>query len=170
MANKDEAEKDEGEKSALDMLKSSNKGVVKCRICKEDHWTTNCPYKETLGPLRESLAGKDPNEEGGADGEAAPGGAGGGGPGGATGGGGGASGPGGKYVPPSRRGEAGAAQRLAGESMPDRRRSKTPYPYSIRVCVADSVSHSSTNALSQLSNLLQYEYSFKHATCAIMGF
>ena len=50
--NKDENEKEEGEKSALDVLKSQSKGVVKCRICKEDHWTTNCPYKDTLGPLR----------------------------------------------------------------------------------------------------------------------
>ena len=36
----------EGEKSALELLKEkASKGVVKCRICKEDHWTTNCPYK-----------------------------------------------------------------------------------------------------------------------------
>ena len=36
----------EKEKSALDLLKEkASKGVVKCRICKEDHWTTNCPYK-----------------------------------------------------------------------------------------------------------------------------
>ena len=33
-----------------------NRGVVKCRICKEDHWTTNCPYKDTLGPMRDALA------------------------------------------------------------------------------------------------------------------
>ena len=52
VANKEESEKDEGEKSALDVLKAQSKGVVKCRICKEDHWTTNCPYKDTLGPLR----------------------------------------------------------------------------------------------------------------------
>ena len=42
----------QSEQSALDKLKSSNKGVVKCRICKEDHWTTQCPYKNTLGPLK----------------------------------------------------------------------------------------------------------------------
>merc|ERR1711973_115272 len=58
-AGKDEDAKDEKEKSAIEILKEKAKGggVVKCRICKEDHWTTNCPYKETLGPLRESLAG-----------------------------------------------------------------------------------------------------------------
>ncbi len=130
VANKDEAERDEGEMSALDKLKSQNKGVVKCRICKEDHWTTNCPYKDTLGPLQASLAGKEPGEEeDGAEGAggAMTGGPGAGGPGGPGGppGGGGPGGPGGvqggKYVPPSRR-EGGAAQRLQGESMPDRRR------------------------------------------------
>ena len=48
IAGKDEADKmeTEGEKSALELLKEkASKGVVKCRICKEDHWTTNCPYK-----------------------------------------------------------------------------------------------------------------------------
>ena len=69
---------------------------------------------------RESLAGKD--EEKGPDGEAA----GPGGPQGAAGGGAGGMGGttvGGKYVPPSRRGE-GARDRVQGDSMPDRRRSK----------------------------------------------
>jgi len=36
-------------------LKSMQKGVVKCRICKEDHWTTQCPYKDTLLPVQEAL-------------------------------------------------------------------------------------------------------------------
>ena len=31
------------------------KGIVKCRICKEDHWTTQCPYKDTLLPVQEAL-------------------------------------------------------------------------------------------------------------------
>lgn len=125
VANKDEHEKDDGDKSALDKLKEGgNKGVVKCRICKEDHWTTNCPYKDTLGPLRDSLAGKTDEDKIGEEGGAAggPGGPGGP-PGGAAGGGGGGGVQGGKYVPPSRRGGDGAVQRL-GESMPDRRRSK----------------------------------------------
>ncbi len=106
------------------MLKERNKGVVKCRICKEDHWTTNCPYKDTLGPLRDSLAGKEAGDE---DESAAPGGTGGptssstAGPGAAA-----VGSSGGKYVPPSRRGGEGALQRL-GESMPDRRRSESSY-------------------------------------------
>ncbi len=118
VANKDESEKDE-DKSALDLLKERSKGVVKCRICKEDHWTTNCPYKDTLGPLRESLAGPLDKPEGD---EKPPG------PaekpvGGAPGAGGVA---GGKYVPPSRREgpNASGSNFKLGESMPDRRRSK----------------------------------------------
>ena len=57
--NKEEHEKDE-EKSALDRLKDSKKGggVVKCRICKEDHWTTQCPYKDKIGLLKD-LPGKN---------------------------------------------------------------------------------------------------------------
>jgi len=63
LSGKDESERDEDNKTALEKLKDSKQGVVKCRICKEDHWTTMCPYKETLGPLQESLA-KGTNEGG----------------------------------------------------------------------------------------------------------
>ena len=56
VANKQEHEKEQ-DTSALDTLAASKRGIVKCRICKEDHWTTQCPYKDTLGPLRESLTG-----------------------------------------------------------------------------------------------------------------
>ena len=122
--NKEESEKDV-ETDALTTMASQNKGVVKCRICKEDHWTTMCPYKDTLGPLRDSLAGAEKDGEGGQNeggklgeggkpGPGMPGSSGG--PGGA-GAGPGAAGPGGKYVPPSRRGAEGRI----GESMPDRK-------------------------------------------------
>jgi len=116
VANKEESEKEQSD-SALDKLKATNRGVVKCRICKEDHWTTQCPYKDTLGPLRESLTGPVEGEggpEGGAGAAAAPG------P--APAGGGGA---GGKYVPPSRRGMSDAQARISGDSMPDKRREDT---------------------------------------------
>ena len=84
-----------------------------------------CPYKDTLGPLRDSLAGAEKDGEGGQNeggklgeggkpGPGMPGSSGG--PGGA-GAGPGAAGPGGKYVPPSRRGAEGRI----GESMPDRK-------------------------------------------------
>ena len=122
MANKEEHEKDGEDKSALDMLKERSKGVVKCRICKEDHWTSNCPYKDTLGPLRESLAGKevDGPDKGPGDGSGPSGpGAGASGPGGASSG----AVSGGKYVPPSKR-EGGGRMQGVGESMPDRRRSE----------------------------------------------
>lgn len=117
IAGKDESEKELGEKSALEKIKETGqRGVVKCRICKEDHWTTNCPYKDTLGPLRDSLAGAtgektegdaadgadDKAKAGGAGAPAAPG----------------AAGAGGKYVPPNIR--AGGR----GESMPDRKRTE----------------------------------------------
>ena len=36
-------------------LMDSQKGQVKCRLCKEDHWTKQCPYKDKLEPLRSSL-------------------------------------------------------------------------------------------------------------------
>jgi len=110
LANKDEAEKDaQTEEPTTASIIKDRGGLVKCRICKEDHWTTNCPYKETLGPLRDSLAGntgegKEEDKEG--DGKsAAP----------AQGGGGG-GGAGGKYVPPNIRDGA-----RVGQSMPDRK-------------------------------------------------
>lgn len=34
-------------------LKDQNKGTIKCRYCKGDHWTTQCPYKE-IGGLEEA--------------------------------------------------------------------------------------------------------------------
>jgi len=126
VANKEESEKDTGDSSGLDKLKATNRGVVKCRICKDDHWTSQCPYKDTLGPLRESLTGSAEGE-GGAEGtppptQAAPTPA-------AAGGGG--STVGGKYVPPSRRGGEGrpgmsdAQARIAGDTMPRDRREDT---------------------------------------------
>jgi len=122
IANKEEADREPGEESLKDKLLKGggNRGVVKCRICKEDHWTTNCPYKDTLGPMRDALAagtgektegeGEGPGGEGGADKDKA------GGPG-AAGGGGGA---GGKYVPPGARSAGGGPR--GGESMPERKR------------------------------------------------
>lgn len=71
--------------------------MVQCRICKGDHWTTKCPYKDTLAPLQESLnqggEATPPNET--ADSGAA-------------------KAAGGRYVPPNQRGGSGARQ---GDSM-----------------------------------------------------
>merc|ERR1712110_467295 len=63
--NKEEHEKDQ-ESSALDKLKESNKGVVKCRICKEDHWTTQCPYKDKIGLLKDLPGTEEENKDGAA--------------------------------------------------------------------------------------------------------
>ena len=52
----------EAEDDPLSRLKSQK--IVTCRICKGDHWTTRCPYKDTLAPLQEALDGdKKPKEE-----------------------------------------------------------------------------------------------------------
>ena len=33
----------------------NQKNIVQCRICKGDHWTLKCPYKDTLEPLQQQL-------------------------------------------------------------------------------------------------------------------
>ncbi|XP_048473750.1 eukaryotic translation initiation factor 3 subunit G [Rhincodon typus] len=38
------------------MTKLKGQKIVSCRICKGDHWTTRCPYKDTLGPMQKELA------------------------------------------------------------------------------------------------------------------
>jgi len=99
------------EQSELDKLKASVKGNVKCRICKMDHWTKECPYKDDLGAIKESLAALEkengvPGEETPASVALAP-----------------APSAGGKYVPPSRRGPDGAPRPgMTDSRMPDRRR------------------------------------------------
>jgi len=119
--NKEEHEKDQ-EASALDKLKESNKGVVKCRICKEDHWTTQCPYKDKIGLLKD-LPGTEEDKASPTGAAPAGGAIGAAGAGAAT-----AAAAGGPkaYVPPGRRDGA-----RAGESMNDRR--KTEDTAAIRV-------------------------------------
>lgn len=42
-------EENKVEDDSLDKLKSmGDKGVVKCRNCNGDHWTSKCPYKDTV--------------------------------------------------------------------------------------------------------------------------
>lgn len=84
----------------LKKLTQQQKGMVTCRICKGDHWTSKCPYKDTLGEntlkeLEDSVPQKS---------EAAGGGLG---AGDRLGGG------GGKYVPPNQRGK----MKDTGDSM-----------------------------------------------------
>ena len=49
----------------LKKLASAGKGMVQCRLCKGDHWTTHCPYKESLdpGPASEGATGQCTWEE-----------------------------------------------------------------------------------------------------------
>jgi len=101
-------EEDENEDVKKKLIDSA-KGQVKCRLCKEDHWTTMCPYKDQLDPLRSSLMGEEKEEDGGgADAGANKG----------MGGGVAA----GKYVPPSMR--EGANRR--GDAMSSRNRGDEP--------------------------------------------
>jgi len=119
------------------MNKLKGQKIVQCRVCKGDHWTTKCPYKDKLAPIEEKLPDDlDGVKEGSPAGpgaaaaaaKPAPGGP----PPGAGGGGGGGGGgaPPGKYVPPSLRGKdkAAAGDRGpggggggGGESMPSNR-------------------------------------------------
>ncbi|CAG0896177.1 unnamed protein product [Darwinula stevensoni] len=70
----------------------NKKGLVKCRYCDQDHWTTQCPYKDSLAPIKSALEEQKPAPalEGGDKGQAKPG----------------------KYISPALRGE-----RKPGESM-----------------------------------------------------
>ena len=45
-----QVEQDEEAASTFDVLKKKDKMVV-CRLCKGDHWTLKCPYKDTLGAI-----------------------------------------------------------------------------------------------------------------------
>jgi len=108
------------------MNKLKGQKIVQCRVCKGDHWTTKCPYKDKLAPIEEKLteAELESNAK-----EGTPTGPGAGPPKAAAGGPPAGSAPG-KYVPPSLRGKekAGSAERGSGgggagggESMPSNR-------------------------------------------------
>ncbi|GFO08232.1 fibrinogen c domain-containing protein 1 [Plakobranchus ocellatus] len=105
ISNKDAAMVEEEDPLAKLQL---NKKIVQCRICKGDHWTTKCPYKDTLQPLQEKL------EEGTKNPEIAPISAA---SGGKT-----ATTVGGKYVPPTLR---EGANKGRGESMSLQRKDET---------------------------------------------
>ncbi|CAA7268650.1 unnamed protein product [Cyclocybe aegerita] len=83
------------EESMKSRVKAAGAGKVVCRLCKGDHFTAKCPYKDTLGGLENSGPGPDEDLGTGPD-TTAP-----------------AASAGGKYVPPSMR----AGARAPGESM-----------------------------------------------------
>ncbi|MCL4133925.1 UNVERIFIED_CONTAM: hypothetical protein GTU68_019587, partial [Idotea baltica] len=99
--DKEPNENDELKKKLMD----SQKGQVKCRLCKEDHWTQQCPYKDKLEPLCTSLLGEEKEKEASAATPAQEK----------------KSGIQGKYVPPSMR--QGANKK--GESMMSGKRDET---------------------------------------------
>uniref|UniRef100_A0A8C4QDF2 Eukaryotic translation initiation factor 3 subunit G n=2 Tax=Eptatretus burgeri TaxID=7764 RepID=A0A8C4QDF2_EPTBU len=53
ITNKEDVESQQEEDP---MAKLRGQKMVQCRICKGDHWTTKCPYKDTLGPMQKELA------------------------------------------------------------------------------------------------------------------
>ncbi|KAK8188238.1 eukaryotic translation initiation factor-like protein 3 subunit G [Phyllosticta capitalensis] len=83
-------EKNENEKKKAELKNAK----IKCRICSGDHWTTKCPFKDTMAPEGEATAvGPDVEEsDAGALGQGSS-----------------------SYVPPHLRGRGGAA--AAGEKM-----------------------------------------------------
>ncbi|XP_058508472.1 eukaryotic translation initiation factor 3 subunit G isoform X1 [Solea solea] len=101
------------------MNKLKGQKIVSCRICKGDHWTTRCPYKDTLGPMQKELAEQlglstgDKDKPAGSEPEPAQ-------P---------AQSKTGKYVPPSLR--DGSTRR--GESMQPNRRGESDDNATIRV-------------------------------------
>ncbi|XP_037070673.1 eukaryotic translation initiation factor 3 subunit G-like [Pollicipes pollicipes] len=82
-----EEEKDESDDMRA-KLKEQNKGQIKCRYCKGDHWTTQCPYKE-IGGLEEAKQEEEASKMAGS------------------------TSTGGKYVPPFMKEGA----KMRGESM-----------------------------------------------------
>jgi len=101
--NKEDLEQEDKD-DPLKKLKGNS--IVKCRVCKGDHWTTKCPYKDSLQPLKDiedKEKSKDAVDAPPAREEMG-------------GGGGGKS-----YVPPSLRGGPGAGPERRGETMNSRR-------------------------------------------------
>lgn len=94
MANWKASTEDKGEddKKKLELKNAK----IKCRICQGDHFTTKCPFKDTMAPEGDVAPADMPDDA----------------PGGAAGGLG--SGAGG-YVPPHLRGRGGAGEKMGGK-------------------------------------------------------
>ena len=65
---KQSAAEEEEALEGADALKKKDKIVV-CRVCKGDHWTSKCPYKDSLGALTEAAAEATAAVQGGLDGQ-----------------------------------------------------------------------------------------------------
>ncbi len=49
---------DEPEEDPLKKSIQLGSSKIVCRICKGDHWTTKCPFKDTHQPVNEIIAAK----------------------------------------------------------------------------------------------------------------
>ena len=56
------------------MNKLKQQRIVMCRVCKGDHWTTKCPYKDSLEPLQKELLSGGGGNAAGSDSETGDGG------------------------------------------------------------------------------------------------
>ncbi|KAF2665672.1 eIF-3 RNA-binding subunit [Microthyrium microscopicum] len=91
------------EKSAIEQKKVSLKETkIKCRICSGEHWTSKCPYKDTMAPEGEPAPGVADDE--GSQNEGV----------------GGLGQGGSSYVPPHLRGKAGVTGERMGGGKYDR--------------------------------------------------
>jgi translation initiation factor 3 subunit G len=96
-SKKNENEEEEAGPASLSSRKTLAKDAsIKCRICGGEHWTSKCPYKDTMAPEGEPGPGLDDDEGSG------------------VGGGGGGGSVGGAYVPPALRGKNPAGERMSG--------------------------------------------------------
>lgn len=101
--NKESLDQQSQDDDTLKKLASAGKGMVQCRLCKGDHWTTHCPYKESLdpGPASEgATATAQPTEPQVTEPKAPT-----------------------KYIPPAKR--YGSDAKREGESMATRTRDDT---------------------------------------------
>lgn len=94
----------QAENTAVEAKKATLKDTkIKCRICSGEHWTSKCPFKDTMAPDGENVGG------GSVNGDEEPAGPGGLGVGGSS------------YVPPHLRGKAGVTgERMGGGKYQDR--------------------------------------------------
>jgi translation initiation factor 3 subunit G len=93
------------ESNPIEQKKASLKDTkIKCRICSGEHWTSKCPFKDTMAPEGElgPTAGLGEEDAGGSAGGLG-------------------GGVGGSYVPPHLRGKAGVTgERMGGGKYQDR--------------------------------------------------
>lgn len=83
------------DKSEIEKKKNNLKDAkIKCRICSGDHWTTKCPFKDTMAPEGEGNPASLPDDTPDTGGLGA-----------------GSS----SYVPPHLRGRGGAGEKMGGK-------------------------------------------------------